>query len=102
MCIAGGGSPAQQPSPGQVTASGLQLGTTEIERNQANVLGRLALTANKTPNPADTTPTTSAVPGGTLGAAPGASPVTGGGGARSPFSLGYSGSFISAASKAAR
>lgn len=90
MCIAAGGPPASQPSPGQVTASGLVLGTSDIQKNQANVLGRLALTSKRAPSANPSATPSTPVPAGTLGAAPGATPGRPPDGtARSPFSLGY-------------
>lgn len=87
----------QAPTPTQTTADSLQLGTAALQRNNATVLGRLALTAPKTAPPANGTPgagTTTAAPSGTLGLAPGASAAAVSSGAAnpgSPFANGYTG-----------
>lgn len=90
----------QAATPTQISADNLQLGTTAVQRNQATVLGRLALTAPKAATPANGTPgagTTTTTPSGTLGLAPGAAadaaagkPLAGGN-PGSPYANAYSG-----------
>lgn len=96
MCISPPSTPATSTrAPTQTTAQNLELGTSVIQRNQATVLGRLALTAPKKPTVAPAgspgSGTTTATPAGTLGLAPGAGVTPGPGGTKNytPFSTGY-------------
>lgn len=91
MCISPPKTPATQTStPTQTTATNLSLGTNQLENSQANIIGRLALTAPKAPpNGSPGAGTNTATPAGTLGLAPGANNATGRTTGFTPFNTGY-------------
>lgn len=91
MCINPPKTPATETqSPTQITAQNLQLGTSQLENSQANIIGRLALTSKKAPsNGSPGGGTTTSSPAGTLGLAVGANNATAKATGYTPFNTGY-------------